>query len=62
MRQQKKVNLFKVFHKEDSDFHELNSWNKSLQNQTVRYMRVYFDLYSEEDYLHENSLVDKRVW
>jgi len=49
-------------HDKDFDLYGLKEQDKSLFNKTMRYMRVYFDLYSEEYYLRKNSLIDKRVW
>jgi hypothetical protein len=77
MRQQMKVNLFAEFtkryqeivvnlpeeiHDDGFNLYDLREENKSLYNKTMRYMRVYFDLCSEEYYLHENNLISKRVW
>ena len=31
-------------------------------DKTMRYMRAYFDLCWEEFYLHENKLIDEKVW
>jgi hypothetical protein len=42
--------------------YNLRAENKSLYNQTMRYMKVYFDLCDEECYLNKNGLIEKRGW
>ena len=32
------------------------------RNETMRYMRVYFDLCSEEYFLYKNEYIDNKVW
>ena len=34
----------------------------SMRDMTMRYMRIYFDLCSEEFFLHENGHIDDKVW
>lgn len=41
------------------DYEKLESDNK---NRTLRYMRAYFDLCSEEYHLNSESHIDKKVW
>jgi len=41
------------------DFDKLDTATKI---QTIRYMRAYFDLCSEEYYLQKNKYVDKKIW
>ncbi len=77
MRQQMKVNLFADYTKryqeiilhfpenindKKFDFDELKRGDHDLYNKTMRYMRTYFDLCSEEFYLNKNSQIDKAVW
>lgn len=35
---------------------------KNIRDKTMRYMRVYFDLCSEEFFLHEKKYLDEDVW
>lgn len=48
----------------DSDFNlkNLKKKNKDIYDKTMRYMRVYFDLCSEEYFLHKKKHIDDRVW
>lgn len=77
MRQQMKVNLFADYTKryqeitlnlpenineEDFDLHKLKRDDLAIYNKTLRYMRVYFDLCSEEFHLKKNNRIDKSVW
>jgi len=38
------------------------SLDKEKQDNTMRYMRAYFDLCSEEFFLHKNKYIDDKVW
>src|SRR3990172_11070255 len=38
------------------------SLDKEKQDNTMRYMRAYFDLCSEEFFLHKNKFIDDKVW
>jgi hypothetical protein len=46
---------------EKDDF-ELNKCKKAEIDQTIRYIRVYFDLSAEEYFLHENGKIEEKVW
>ncbi len=35
---------------------------KNKKDETMRYMRVYFDLCSEEFFLHKHKYIDEKVW
>lgn len=46
----------------ESSFLYENLKGKRIQNQTMRYMRVYFDLCSEEFFLYKHGHLDPEVW
>ncbi|WP_340111969.1 hypothetical protein [Maribellus mangrovi] len=73
-RQQMKLNFFADYTKRyqeiilnfpeninepDFDFEELS---KEVREKTLRFMRAYFDLSSEEYYLSQEGKIDKKVW
>ena len=43
----------------DFDFNDLNN---DIRDKTLRYMRAYFDLCSEEYFLHDNKSIDDNTW
>ena len=45
----------------DSSF-ELKSLEPMVQDKTMRYMRAFFDLCSEEFYLSQKSFIDEEIW
>ena len=45
--------------KGDTDIRKLDH---DVKNKTLKYMRAYFDLCSEEYHLHEEKLIDDKVW
>lgn len=45
----------------ESDF-DFNKLPKEIKEKTLRYMRAYFDLSSEEYYLSQAGRIDKKVW
>lgn len=45
----------------DKDF-DLNNLDKELRDKSLRYMRAYFDLCSEEYHLNKKNHIDKEVW
>lgn len=46
---------------ESSDF-SLNGCEPKEKNEILRWMRAYYDLCSEEFYLNEEGLIDRKVW
>lgn len=46
----------------NTDNFSFDSIDKETRNKTLRYMRAYFDLCSEEFHLNENSYIDADVW
>lgn len=46
----------------DFDLLKLESSENATYNKTMRYMRAYFDLCSEEFYLNQKKLIDKGMW
>lgn len=77
MRIQMKLNLFADYTKRyqeiilnlpidindnDFDINKLKEDNTDKYNQTIRYMKVYFDLCSEEYFLNQKGYLDKKVW
>ena len=73
-RQQMKLNFFAEYTKRyqeiylnlpyninepDFDFTKLNP---EVKEKTIRYMRAYFDLCSEEYFLHLDGKIDEKVW
>jgi hypothetical protein len=46
----------------ESQNFDLNALNTDQKEQTLRWLRAYFDLCSEEYYLRENGLVADKVW
>lgn len=40
----------------------LEKLKRKERNKTLRYMRAYFDLCSEEFYLNEEKYIDEKVW
>lgn len=45
----------------DKNF-DYGSLDEKVYNKTMRYMRVYFDLCSEEYFLNKKRYIDKEVW
>jgi|TARA_R100000789_G_C2943013_1_gene132660 hypothetical protein len=45
----------------DGDF-DFNSLDEDVKNKTLRYMRAYFDLSSEEYDLYKSGYLDKKIW
>lgn len=45
----------------DNDF-TYDKLDDQTRNKTMRYMRVYFDLCSEEFFLQKNNDIDEKVW
>jgi hypothetical protein len=53
------LNFPENINSENFDFNQLT---KSERNKTLRYMRAYFDLCSEEYNLHKRELIDDEIW
>ena len=45
----------------DEDF-DFNTLDDEIRDKTLRYMRAYFDLSSEEFFLWQEGNIDKKVW
>ena len=53
------LNFPQKIHDKDFDFEELEP---EIKEKTLRYMRAYFDLSSEEYFLWKNKNIDNNVW
>lgn len=53
------LNLPQTINSPDFDFLDLSD---ELRDKSLRFMRAYYDLCSEEHYLNKNGLVDQNVW
>ena len=53
------LNFPESINQEDFDFEKLSEGERS---KTLRYMRVYFDLCSEEYFLWKSGYIDKKTW
>ncbi|MES9898529.1 MAG: hypothetical protein ABW148_05845 [Sedimenticola sp.] len=57
------LNLPESINKEDFDFDKLDEGNeKTIKEKTLRYMRAYFDLCSEEYFLHGQGKIGDNTW
>ncbi len=46
----------------ESDQFDFDQLDSAARDDTMRWLRAYYDLCSEEHYLHERRLIDSKVW